>query len=123
MQDNQYLQIRHQNEGSEKSNLSPSSKDTPTEEGELTPERDEVSKLMQNNQHLYIMCQNGCKERSNLSPSSKDDTMNTKDDGRNCKIETGILRPEPWRKKLGGDKKEDYNLGTLTIVKLYNPKR
>ena len=43
MQGNWYLQITRQNEGGEKSNLSPSSKDTPTEEGELT--RGNVTRL------------------------------------------------------------------------------
>ena len=55
-------------------------KGAPTEEGELTPECDKVSKVMQDNQHLHIMHQNGCQERGNLSPSSKDDTVNNKDE-------------------------------------------
>ena len=42
MQEDQCLLITPQNEGKEKCNLSPSSKDTPTEEGELTSERDKV---------------------------------------------------------------------------------
>ena len=89
---------------------------TTTEEGELTTECDKVSRLTRHNQHLEITRQNEGDEKSNLSQSSKDDAMNTKDDRKNCKREAAILRPESWRRKLGGDKKGDHNLEMLTII-------
>ena len=109
MQNNQYLHIMRQNEGKEKSNLSPSSKDTPTEEGELTTEHDKDLRLMWENWHLQITRQNEGSERNILSPSSKDD-------GRNCKRQVVNLRPEPWRKKPGGDKNGNHNLGIIANV-------
>ena len=62
----------------EQSFLSPSTQEEALRmEVKLTPEREEVLRVMRDNQHLKIMRQNGSKERSNLSPSSKDDTLYT----------------------------------------------
>ena len=113
MQGNQYIHITHKNEGGEKSNLSPSLKDTPTEEGKLTTECDKVVRLKQDIQHLWITCQNEGGKKCNLNPRSKDDTMDSKDDGTICKREVVSLRPELWRKKMGENKKGDHNLKNL----------
>ena len=55
-------------------------------------------------------------------PSLKDDPLNTKRDGKACKREKMILRPESRRKKLDRDKKGDFGVTTYSLKFSHTPR-